>query len=246
MYRINIANVRPWWLRLLLLLFIGVPAIVNLPAYFYSADDPPIELIAFWAGYACFIWLFVALNVGIRALLNMLSGAFILAITTAMLGAAARKAFPWLGEGIGHIDVNLKMATLFLMMISVIPYGLFFVSSFSALGVIDTLSGSGTKISSIRMHVALGLRVLQHVGEVYIRLIAVWSEEHPNILLPRHRRDWNGQWYAKTNIVPWCYDSMKSWMFACMMHTFEPIPVLVNEIYRAAHANTTSGDRNAN
>jgi len=235
MYRINIANVQPWWLRLLLLLVVGVPAILNLPSHFFSAGDPPIELIAFWAGYACFIWLFIALNVGIKALFNMLSGAFVLAITTAMLGAGVRKLFPYLSGGIGHEDINVKMATLFLVMVSVIPFGLLFVTSFSAQGIIDRLSISNSKTKNIGIHLALGLRVMQHVGEVFLKLLVVWFEEHPSILLPRHRRDWNGQWYAKANFIPWFYESMKSWTYACMMHTFEPIPVLVNEIKRAAH-----------
>lgn len=237
MYRINIANVQPWWLRLLLLLGIGVPAIVNLPSYFFSVSDTPIKLIAFWAGYACFIWLFIVLNVGIKMLLNILSGAFVLAITTAMLGAGARKLFPFLGGAVAHDDINIKMATLFFVMISVIPYGLLFVSSFSARGIIDKLSTGGSITRNTGIHLALGLRVLQHVGEVFIKLLVVWSEEHPSILLPRHRRDWNGQWFAKANIAPWFYESVKSWIYACMMHTFEPIPVLVNEIQRAALAN---------
>lgn len=237
MYRINIANVQPWWLRLFLLLVIGLPAILNLPSYFFSAGSAPIEFIAFWAGYACFIWLFIVLNVGIRTLLNILSGAFALAITTAMLGAGARKLLPFLSGGVGHDDINIKMATLFLVMISVIPYGLMFVSSFSARGIIDRLATGGSRTRSSGIHLALGLRVLQHVGEVFLKLLTVWSEEHPGILLPRHRRDWNGQWYAKANIAPWFYESLKSWIYACMMHTFEPIPVLVNEIKRAAHAN---------
>ena len=236
MYRINIAGVKPWWLRLLLLLIIGGPAIINLPTYFFSDGIKPITLILFWAGYACFIWLFILLNVGIRDLLNMLSGAFVLALTTAMLGAAARKLFPFLAGGMSHEVIDLKMVTLFLVMVSVIPYGLLFVGSFSARGIIEALSKRRGVVRNTGIHLALGLRVLQHVGEVFIKLLVVWSEEHPSMLLPRHRRDWNGRWYAKANFVPWFYDSAKSWIYACMMHTFEPIPVLVNEIQRSAHA----------
>jgi hypothetical protein len=234
MYRINIANVRPWPLRLLILLTIGLPVVVNFPAYLFS-NISPIELIAFWAGYASFIWLFILLNVGLKNLLNILSGAFILAITTAMLGAGTKKMFPFLAGGATVTDINIKMTTLFIIMISVIPYGLLFVNSFSSQGIIDNLSSRGkvSKIASI--HIALGLRVLQHVGEVFNKLILVWSEEHPSYILPRFRKDWNGQWYKKINLLPWFFESIKSWIYACMMHTFEPIPVLVNEILRAAN-----------
>lgn len=241
MYRINIANVNPWWVRIFLLTIIGLPAIVNLPDYFYSSREDPIHFIGFWAGYALFIWLFIFLNVGARTLLSMLSGAFVLAITTAMLGAALRKAFPILQGNVTGSLIDVKMATLFFVMISVIPYGLMFVSSFSARGALEVMSRRNN-MKTIGLHLALGLRVLQHVGEVFIKLLTVWHEEHPNFLLPRHRKDWEGKWYSKTGFLPWLFESFKSWIYACMMHAFEPIPVLVNEIQRTA----TNDERKTN
>lgn len=218
---------------MLLLITIGLPAIINLPSYFYSSSTEPMQFIVFWAGYALFVWLFIFLNVGIRTLLSMLSGAFVLAMTTAMLGAGLRKVFPILQGSASASLIDIKMATLFFVMISVIPYGLMFVSSFSARGVLDGMSRRNN-MKEFGLHIALGLRVIQHVGEVFIKLLTVWHEEHPNFLLPRNRKDWEGKWYSKTGLIPWLLESFKSWIYACMMHAFEPIPVLVNEIQRTA------------
>ncbi|MEQ8637940.1 hypothetical protein [Gimesia maris] len=238
---LNVSTLRPWWFRFLVLFFLGVPALTGWPLNEISEFINqlfPFELIeagkvadlASWTIYTCLIWLVVISSVGADKFLEYLAASFIIGLTTALLGAAMRKIFPYLAGPLSTEEVSLKMFNLLLVITTVTPYAFLFINSFSVKSLICKLKETKGKRRTIGLHFALFLRVFQHTSEVVLKLMAIWIEEHPQLILPRHRRDWGEKWYSSANICPWFCSAVLAWVYATMVHTFEPIPCMVDEV----------------
>ena len=236
---LNISKMNPWWLRLFFLLLIGVPIISGWPlSVFYIKSDPFTQL-ALWLAYGVFIWLFIFLNCGLERLFSFLSVASILGITTALSASTIRKIFPFISGPGSDLEVNLKMTLLLIEIITVVPYGLFFVNSFSVGGILLKFSGTNKSYKKkVAHHVALTLRIFQHVGEVLINLLCVWKEENPKLLLPRFNKS-NSSMSIKSifNFFMWFVRSMVLWSFAIFIFTINTIPVFVDEMTKYIHTN---------
>ncbi len=240
---LNVSAIRVWWVRLAVLLIIGIPALSGWPPKglfqglegfpsFNLEDAGEISGVISWVFYTCFVWLVIFSSVGARKFLEYLSASFIVGLTTALLGSAMRKAFPFLAGSLTGDEISLKMLNLLLMIITVLPYTLLFVNSFSAKNLIFRLADVKGKRKEVGLHFALLLRIFQHAGEVVFNLIEIWSEEHPEKLFPRHRRDWGTKWYSSASVFPWAWSAVLAWIYATMIHTFEPIPIMVDEVER--------------
>lgn len=226
-------RIRPWWLRLLSLLLVGLPLFT-----WWPATKLQLALESFLpAGQASFlvfplitfyIWLVCLPTLGLRQMLDYLAAAFGIALTTVISGAVLRLCMPFLFNE-NHIYGQFRLLKLYFNILAVFPYSLTFLNSFSVSGLVGRLAKTRGKFREAGLHLALALRICQHVGEVIPKLLLVWREENPDLLLPRFRDDWRGiavflKWPA------WVIRSLAQWIFACIILTFEPIPVMVNEI----------------
>jgi len=243
---LNISSIGTWWLRLLVLLLLGIPALSGWPLTEVTTGIQmlvPFELdragdisdLVSWVVYSSIIWLVVFSSVGIRKFLEYLAAAFIIGLTTALLGSVVRKAFPILSGTMSADEISLRMVNLLLIIVTVVPYALLFINSFSAKNIITKLTDAKGKRKTIGLHFALLLRVIQHAGEVIFNLLEIWAEEHPDKIFPRHRRDWRAKWYSSANMFPWAWGAVFSWIYATMIHTFEPIPGMVDEVENINH-----------
>lgn len=229
---LNVTGIRPWWLRLFVLAIVGAPAICCWPINKLAQVDNQMSEIFLWFSYACIVWSLILVNVGPCKLLQHLSGAFIMAITVIMLGSIARRLFPVFSGGLSSNEISVKMIKQLATMVTVIPYAIFVVNSFSAQGIIKhviTLKGNKQKRL---LHFALALRVIQHVGEVCYTLKFIWVELHPGIIYPSFKKDWKKEWYSQARIFQWLFRAISAWIFALFIHTFETVPVIVDEIRR--------------
>lgn len=220
-------------LKVLVLLIFACPLVSIAPLQFLAdhinpiVSDPMGEILAA-AIIAAFIWLFCLVNSGLSKLLDYLSGAFLLALTTVLLGAVIRKLLP--AGAFGETDKEtLRLLKLFYNIITVIPFSLLAINSFSPRKLIENLSRSTGSCREWVLHLALTLRIFQHVGEVICRLLLIWKEEHPLLIYPRYCADLRGI-YALPGYFRWCAHCVSVWIFACIILTFEPIPVMVQEI----------------
>lgn len=227
---VNIAALRPWWLRLMLLCAIGLPLFqgMHLP----PGRDGVFEQLAARTAYAALIWLLILLNVGVDRLLTYMASACVLALTTVLLGALFKRLLPVLAAGMTTVDVSARLATLFLTMMTAVPYALFAVSCFSAADLIARARQQVQRGDRWAPHIALALRMVQHVGEVFANLMMVWGEEHPARVLPRFKSDWARSALAKTGIVTWGAEAVAAWSFALLIHSLEIIPALVDDLTR--------------
>jgi hypothetical protein len=229
---LKIAEVKPWWLRLIILAIIGLPIVSGYPLPIFSTPENSIHNILLWLGYGCFIWLFILLNVGAKQLLKYLSFAFTLAIITSFLGVIVRRIIAIVFEesAADAEYISFKMLSLLIVMISVIPYTLFFINCFSVSSFVARLSFDGDKNYKLKVHLALALRVFQHVGEVISNLLLVWKEENPLMIKPRFRADLQENKLSIIGWFNWFKNSVVTWCFALLMHTLEAIPYLSEEM----------------
>jgi hypothetical protein len=252
------SKLSPWWLRLAALLLFGMPIFTGWPIETIAAYGMPfastittepatqmfIDSISAWTLYAGFIWIVVFLNIGAHSFKDYVSVAFFLALTTAVLGLVVRKILPFIDGQTSSELINFKMAKLFIIIMSTVPFTLMSINMFSSknlLIIAQSRSEKSKTSSDLYLHLCLALRMMQHVGEVVVRLLDVWREEHPSLLVPRHHRDWRMKWYSSANFFPWAVDAVSAWIFACMMITFAPLPSFVHELQSIKSINAGSG-----
>jgi hypothetical protein len=71
---------------------------------------------------------------------------------------------------------------------------------------------------------------------VVFNLFQIWTEEFPEKILPRGDSTQAFRWYAPRNLLVWGWGCIHAWIFACIIHTFEPIPAMVAEVERIDRA----------
>jgi len=233
----------PWWLKLTLLLMLGMPGFTGWPNTWVvqklQATDmftPEIAHVVVWVAYAGLVWLIVLVCAGKHKLLNYLAAAFVLALTVAMLGAILRGVFPFLAGGLSRDATSFKMNRIFINIFIFLPYSVLFINSFSAKKLIDRVAHLDGRYRTIGLHLALAFRVFQHTGEVVFNLFQIWTEEFPEKILPRGDTTQAFRWYAPRNLMVWVWGGIHAWIFACIIHTFEPIPAMVAEVERIDRA----------
>jgi hypothetical protein len=169
---------------------------------------------------------------GKHKLLNYLGAAFVLALTVAMLGAILRGVFPFLAGGLTRDETSFKMIRIFINIIIFLPYSVLLINSFSAKKLIDRVARLDGRYRTIGLHLALAFRVFQHTGEVVFNLFQIWTEEFPEKILPRRDSTQAFRWHAPRHLLVWVWGCTHAWIFACIIHTFEPIPAMVAEVER--------------
>lgn len=235
----------PWWLKFLLLLLLGMPGFSGWPTGLFvlylqgtGLFTPEIAYVCAWGVYACCVWMVVLLSAGTNKLLAYLGAAFTLALTVAILGAIMRGLFPILAAGMSKEAISFKLIRIFINIIVFLPYSVLFINSFSAKRLIDNVALLGGRYRTVGLHLALAFRVFQHTGEVVFNLFEIWTEEHPEKILPRNKNDLGTHWYSSVKILVWVWTGIHAWIFACIIHTFEPIPAMVEEVERINRTKT--------
>jgi len=237
----NISKIHIWWIRFFVLLIIGLPALFGWPlnqiaqsiSKIYPLDKQTsgdFTVILVWFCYALFIWIIVFSSAGKKNFFEYISASFIFGLTTILLGSIFRQIFPFITGGLTNNEISIMMIMKLFVVLIVVPYAFLFINSFSAKGLINRVSNKKGKLKNIGLNCALILRVFQHAGEVVFNLMDIWKEEHPQKILPRHMRDWSLNWHSFAGIFPWVFSAVLAWVYAAMIHAFEPIPIMVDEV----------------
>ncbi len=242
---LKIAEVRPWWLRLFFLGLLGSPLMTSGILHRQLHEDHFFRDLAYWTAYAVFIWLLVALCVGLKTLTEWLMIASISAMTILITGAIFRKLGVWetlqkLVASPSTTDSAQDLMDLifrFIMILVATPFALLIISSFPATDLMRWVSRQGaTRTATVALVGAIFLRMLQHVGEVVTRCMLAWEEENPAILLPRYSADWAGSVVRKIGILEWVKVSVVAWCSVIAIHSLAAVPTVVKDFRRVREA----------
>jgi len=231
-YQLKLSEVKPTWFKLLILIFIGLPPFTGWPLSRFMSGNYAVHNISVWTAYGVFIWLFTGLNVGGKQLLKYLSVAFTASLLILML-TGVFSHIPFLNPekpADESLALSYTSAMTFVIMIAVIPYGLFAINCFSASAYVQTLQFQSGKRFKFKVHLALALRVCQHVGDVLMKLFDIWREENPRLIRPRFATDLNESKLSFIGYILWFKNAVVTWCFALLSHTFEAIPYFSEEM----------------
>lgn len=246
---LRLTDVRPWYIRLLLLLVIGSPTIMGGAVHVRFHDEHYFVDLLQWTAYAVFVWLFIVACLGLKKLVEWLSVAFYIALVILFTGAVFRGVGVWerlaelLGVEFGTPDQGVKsLVRTFVILVVVYPLSLLVLTSFPASDLIKWISlrvarvvGSSTKLGlnvKAAVVLALLLRMLQHVAEVVERCLLAWQEENPAWIVPRHRADWSGSLLGRAAFFDFARTAIVAWVFAVTFHSFVVLPTLVKDFRR--------------
>jgi|GEM_PF-918824 len=258
---LNVTKIRNPWLRFGVLLGVGAPIFSGWPLTefvvwmeartlilygqmgLFEIDNleeivmsvQSISFISAWICYACILYLIILSTAGQKRLLEYLGAAFVLGLITVLSGSVIRTLIPWFAGDRSEVEIVFLLLRIFVVTLAVVPYFFFFVNCFSARGIVERVGRKTGKFWNIGLHIALLLRMFQHTGEVIFSLLDIWKEEHPEMIFPRHRKDWKSRWYSSASIVPWVWSAVLAWITAAVVYTLEPVPIMVDELKRIRH-----------
>ena len=235
---VNLAHIKPWWLRFTLLFTLGCPMIFGFNQTIFLNGDDSLNKLLLWSLYFLFIWLFIALSVGIDGLFNWLGISVILGLTVAMTGAIFQKLgiwaiimnlIPWVDPKSFRAPNDVDMVIKLLMIMGTLPYFLLFLGCFPAGDLLRrTADLQRSKFRKTRVVIALFLRVFQHVFEISSKMIIAWREENPDVIIPRFKSDWHrGSLYVVTGFVGWIRSAIWAWALGLLVHSLLFVPVAV-------------------
>jgi len=224
--------VKPFWLRFIIFIIVGLPLFSNFPALFISHIlskffNPEFALIISYPLISFFIWLFCLPSLGLKKFLDYMSAAFLMALTTVITSSLLQNLFPFIFMENAYA-ASVRLLRLYFNVLAVFPWSLTFINSFSPDSIINALTQLRTPFREAGLHFALALRVFQHVGTVVSKLLLIWKERYPSLLVMRHTGE-NKKIKFIFAWVRWLAYSVIDWVYASIILTFEPIPAMVNE-----------------
>lgn len=194
-----LVEVRPWPVRLLLLILVGIPLFTAGDAHPTIHADAFVADLGHWLAALLFIWLFVALSVGLEVFLKWMMLPVVTGLTMVFTGALAQASGLWdvvhslTGfEGKSVSEENAKLVHTLIMILATFPYSLLFLKSFPASHLVHWVSHESRKGNFSIVLLAIFIRMLQHVVESVPRTLFGWREENPQMVAPRYRDDWRG------------------------------------------------------
>jgi hypothetical protein len=230
----RILKIIPWPIRLVLLLVIAVP-LFKIRLITDLVDDDPIHRLEIKTVYACFVWSFIVANVGLDKFYSYIQAAFIAVVSTVVIGAAIMYMLHLVGQtNADKMAMSESTVGILFMLTISLPYFFFMAQCFSPARFFERIDQSAGSSSVFWLHVAVWLRVFQHLGEVFPALIVVWREEHPGLYLPRFRDDWHSLGLLKrsVNIAEWFASSFFVWAKCMMVFGVSIVPTVNNEAVR--------------
>ena len=230
----KIFRAMPWYLRLFILVAIGLPLIQTSILTQWLPKDPLVHIEAFTA-YGAFLWLFIALCVGLDKFLGLISTGFVLAVGTVIMGAAVRGTLGLVGETEElRVAMSMHLFNVLMMLVLSVPLFGFAAHCFSASHVLESASKRAGIGSTWQVFIAILLRVSQHFTDLFPTLLTVWSEEHPTRILPRCRDDWKAAaWPTKPfKLVDWFVTAFWAWARCLLVFGLKVVPSVQSETTR--------------
>lgn len=238
---VNLAALKPWWLRLLFFILIGHPLIWSPVLHSQLHKAHFYKDLGLWTAYTLFLWLIIGLSVGLKTLVDWVTVASISAFTVLVTGAIFRKFGIWiwlenLYPSAHSIDPTQNLMDLmfrFIMISASAPFALLVINSFPAADLMRWVSRrSASRATSVALICAIFLRMLQHVGEVVTRCMIAWREENPQIVVPRFSADWAGSIFLRIGVIEWVKTAVVAWCGTIAMHTLAAVPTVVADFRR--------------
>jgi hypothetical protein len=224
----------PTWPRLFILLLLGAP-LVDLGIITQWAPDDPISRIEAVTAYSVFLWTFIAINTGLDKFFSYVSTAAVMVVATVIVGAVVRQIFGLGGDSPKEVEqVSEHFVGILLMLMVSLPYVFFIIQSFSVSKLLERIHKGAERPSNLRLHVAVCLRVFQHLAETIPALFSVWCEEHPERMFPRNRTDWHTQGILKlvAQFIDWFWNAFWLWAKCLFVFSLRIVPSVNNEARR--------------
>lgn len=204
--------------------------------YCHQGHTPAHALV--WLIYASGVSILIVINVGPREWFVFFSIASLLTTVTCLTGAvvsSARNVIFGNADSQAQALWSVHYLVKACIMLSVVPFGMFAVGCFSPSNMLQAAIQHGRAFQSLTIRLTTIVRVLQHVLYVVVALFGAWREENPDLIVPRHRVDMRGNVAAGiAKWAAWGEESLRTWCFALLMHTLEPIPLFCREIEQAS------------
>lgn len=236
----NLAQIRPWWLRLLILFLFASPlfGVSELPTKI--RPDYIFSDLGQWSAYAVFVWLIVWFTAGLEQLIAWLSVAVIFGLTVAFSGAALRKSSVWevletftrstFGAQITSTTAEGDLVLLLIRVMTTLPIAILALQSFPPADILRYAARPGhIRAREWWIAVAIFVRVFQHVFEVAGRMLLAWREENPQLILPRFRGDWANQFVPLWGIIDWLKAAVMAWSVGLLQQALLFVPVAVRD-----------------
>lgn len=236
----NIRTIKPAWLRLLLLMLLGVPCFSASPFMLFAPTPDSYTFIVVWLAYSALISAIIAKTVGPSVWLGWFAAACMLAVVTAGTTTSILGIFKLLGletflkrpDGSFYTQAEWSWDQLRrgIIIVTVIPYAIFVAHSFSVANAVRRAIDLSGKRRWLARKALISLRVIQHAVEVLPPMLVVWREEHPELVLPRLRRDVGGGYRKLFACGNWLMISAWTWATALLLFALEPMAMLCYEV----------------
>lgn len=117
--------VKPFWLRFIIFIIVGLPLFSNFPALFISQIlskffNPEFALIISYPLISFFIWLFCLPSLGLKKFLDYMSAAFLMALTTVITSSLLQNLFPFIFMENAYA-ASVRLLRLYFNVLAVFP-----------------------------------------------------------------------------------------------------------------------------
>ena len=238
---INLVQVRPWWLRLAILVLIACPLFGVSALHTEIRPDHVFDDLAEWTAYSLFIWIIVGFVVGLDRLILWLSASALFGITVAISGAVIRKLGVW--DAIEHLvrattesqaslaQTEADLVLLLIRVTATVPVALLTLQSFPASDILKRAARpeNSEHVREAWLLTAIAIRIFQHVFEIAGSMFLAWREENPQVLLPRYKNDWEKGVKGRLGFLGWLKTSVWAWSMGLLQQSLVFVPVAVRD-----------------
>jgi hypothetical protein len=229
----NIRAIRNPLFRLAVLLAAGFPCLFKWPFSTFVSNENNFAFLGMWMGYCALTSLLIVRSVGAEQWARSFAAACVLALATLGPGFLGLEIFEQLEKFGLSFDKQIwtwKKLQQGVMIVTVVPYAVFIVNCFSVSAAVQRASNWMGAKRTLAKHSLIILRVCQHTLEVLPPLVLIWREEHPKMLLPRHRNDLSGILEKAFKPGGWFLGSVGLWVKTALVFTLEPLATFCAEI----------------